>query len=313
MIVTSTAIIQKSILVNGSFTFENVEAVLKAAERDFLRPILGREQLKTFADDLEPTDTIVLEALELAQSAVCNYAYYMHLPKLAVQITDAGIFISNSDEAIPAKATDKNDLLRSYKRDAYKSLDALLEIIEESADKFPDFFNSPYYTKYTSLLVNKTSVFNDYYTIDNSMMTYLKLRPDLIIVEDQFITSSIQKNTLEALKTPQTTQVRKEVKTLLQKACVAFCVYRVLDNGAYTFNGDSLIMKFDVLPWEKTREITGEHIQNAKQNKFNEGSNYLRQAKELILKNISDFPEYVVPLEKPQQELINKQGGIVSF
>lgn len=313
MIVTSTEIIRNYITVNASFTYENARPKLKTAERDFLKTVIGKEQIAVFSATELPQDAIVLEALELAQEAICNYAFYLSLPELSVQISDAGLFTSTTQDATPAKANEKNDLLRSFLNTAYKALDALLELFEENADKFTAFYQSSQYTKYASLLVNKTSVFNDYFTIDNSMMTYLKLRPELIIVEDQFIESVVQKSVLEALKTPQTYAVRKEVKKLLQQACVAFCVYKVLDNGAYRFNGDSIVMKFDMLPWEQIKQVSGEHIQNSKNNKFSEGNNYLSQAKKLILDNLTDFSEYVAPTERTPKEMIKKNGGIASL
>ena len=55
---------------------------------------------------------------------------------------------------------------------AHRCLDELLEHMELSPDKFPTFFDSNQYKKNSSLLVHKTSLFNDIYTIDNSMQTF---------------------------------------------------------------------------------------------------------------------------------------------
>lgn len=308
MIIKDIATLKKYISVNGSLTYDNIKSYIRSAEREFLRPLIGKDQLAVF--DADVTDPIVLEALGLAQEAISNLGFYLYLPIGAVQITDAGVHVVDGNNSSPATDKQFKELQRSFKSAGHKALDELLEFMEDNALKFGPWVDSDSYSVFKDLLVNKTSTFNKYYYIFNSRQTFIAMKPNIKSVEDQFILAAIGKELLKVLKDDQTVDERKEVKVLLQQSIVAFTVMKTVDNGMFVMDGKGMHMRFDELPYEKT--VTNislkvnEFLTRTKANKQIEGEEYLKMAMKIIVANADKFEEYTAP------ETIDRKGLIVT-
>jgi hypothetical protein len=314
MIIKDTNTLRKYLSVNGSVNHENIAPYLRKAERNFLKPLIGAVQLKVFENP--QTDPIIKEAQELAQEAVANFGYYIYLPIGAVQISDNGIHVTENDNTRSASDKQFKELQRSFKKSGHEALDELLEFMEQSADKFSEWFESDCYTIYKELLVNKTATFNSDYHIFNSRQTFVAMRPTIKVVEDQFIAPVVGSPLLTALKSNQTKTFRKEVKKILQKAIVAFTIMKTVDNGMFVLDAKGIHMKFDVLPYEKN--VTNVNLKindflvHTKASKKNEGEEYLKIALGLIEANTSGFPEYTIK-ETPDHINLNVTKSIVGL
>lgn len=296
MIITDTETLREYISVNGSVTIENVKPYLKKAERNFLKPLIGSAQLLVF--NQVATDSIIIEAKALAQEVIANFGYYLYLPIGAVQVSDSGIHVVDNENTKSASDKQFKELQRSFIKSGHEALDELLEVMEQSADKFQAWFNSENYTVFKDLLVNKTSVFNKFYHIFNSRQTFTAMRPTIKVVEDQFIKPVIDDTLLSVLKSNQTIQERKDVKELLQQSIVAFTIMKTVDNGMFILDAKGMHMRFDVLPYEKT--VTNVNLKindflvHTKKSKQIEGEEYLKMALKVIEENTSKFPEYTI-------------------
>lgn len=306
MIIKDTETIQKHISVNPSFTFKNAQSSLRKAERNFLRPLIGADQLA----DLEAeniTDPIVQEALDLAQEAVANFGFYLYMPIGVVQITDGGFFASSTEHAQPITDKQFKELQRSFKSAGHEALDDLLNHMEANASKFDAWTSSGNYSIYKDLLVCDTSTFNRYYYIFNSRQTFIAIRPNIQIVEDQFIKGPVGNELLTALKTDQTELIRIKVKKLLQQAIVAFSVMKTVDNGMFVLDAKGIHMRFDALPYETSMTNTSkgfnDFLIHTKKSKEAEGTEYLKFALKLITDNPDDFSEYTPPAPVRKQSI----------
>lgn len=314
MIIKDTATLRNYLSINGSVEHKNIAAYLKKAERNFLKPIIGAAQLASF--EAETTDPIIKEAQELAQEAAANFGYYLYLPIGAVQISDNGIHVVDNENTKTASDKQFKELQRSFKKSGHQALDELLEVMEQSADKFRHWFNSDCHTIYKELLVNKTTIFNTYYHIFNSRQTFVAMRPTIKVVEDQFISPVIGFDLLEALKKNQTKAERKEVKRLLQQSIVAFTIMKTVNNGMFILDAKGMHMRFDVLPYEKTVTNINLKINNflihTKSSKQIEGEEYLKLAKKIIEQNPNKFLEYEIK-KKPDHINLTKTKSIVGL
>ncbi|CAA0149883.1 DUF6712 family protein [Tenacibaculum maritimum] len=310
MIIKDTATLREHISVNGSVDIENLKPYLKKAERNFLKPLIGSEQLTVF--ELGQTDVIIKAAQALAQEAVANFGYYLYLPIGAVQISDNGIQVTANENTKQASDKQFKELQRSFKKSGHEALDELLDIMEKSADKFSAWFNSDTYTVYKELLVNKTSIFNKYYHIFNSRQTFVAMKPTIKVVEDQFISPVIGTNLLSALKMNQTNTIRKQVKELLQQSIVAFTIKKIVDNGMFVLDAKGIHMRFDVLPYEKTvtniNLRVNEFLTRTKKTKKMEGEEYLKLALNIINTNASTFAEHQIKESKKHIALTNMRS-----
>ena len=300
MIIKNTETLVKHIGVNSSFVYERIVPHLDSAEYEFLIPLIGQAQYEVFNSDTEPTDPIILNALRFARNAVANFAYYFGLPEFAVQVTDGGIFVAGGDNVAPATDKQFKELQRAKKKAGHKNLDRLINYMEDNKAKFSAFTTHDVYKSFKSLLVYNTATFQKYFHIFSSYQTYKALVPQIIIVEDQFIKNPVQQELLAELKKPQTDPLRKNVKVLLQKAIVAFTIYKTVDNGMFILDAEGIHLKFDKLPYEKTAMTDNVKINkfllNTKKSKRDEGEEYLKQALNIIKENPDEFTEYA-PVE----------------
>lgn len=314
MIVKDAATVQKYLTVNSSVTYETLEPYIRQAERKNIKPLIGAEQYAIFETTPETTEKEITAAWELCQEAICYFAMYKALPALAVQVTEGGIFAATSSEA--QQATDKQfkELLRSQKTQANETLDEMLKVMEAFTSKFPKWTEDASYKKYTSLLVNSTSIFNEYYNIFDSRLTFMAMKPEISIVENQFIEAPIQTDLLEALKTKQTVDERIKVKELLQQAIVCFTISKVVENGLFVLNAEGIHVRFDVLPYEKVNSNVNIKINDflvrTKINKVAEGEQFLKKALAIITENLDKFEEYTEPEETTAKSTVHTTKGI---
>lgn len=293
MIVKNTQTLKEHLSVNGSVDYDNIKPYLKKAERVFLKPIIGFEQLQILS--LETQDTVIKQAQSLAQEAVCNYAYYIYLPIGSVQITDSGIHVVSNENVKSASDKQFKELQRSFKKSAHEALDELLEYMEANVTKFEEWSSTNHYTIHKELLVNKTAVFNDNFYIFNSRQTFIALRPTLKVVQDQFIIPAIGITIFNQLKETKES-VGLEVKKLIQKSMVAFCIMKTVDNGMFVLDAKGMHMRFDVLPYEKT--VTNVNLKindflvHSKESKKIEGEEYLKLAIKMIKENTNLFSSF---------------------
>ncbi|MFV9552083.1 DUF6712 family protein [Algibacter sp. PT7-4] len=310
MIIKDTETLRKYLSVNGSVEIENIKPYLKKAERSFLKPLIGTAQIQVFCKT--QTDPIIIQAQELAQEAIANFAYYIYLPIGAVQITDNGIHVVDNENTKTASDKQFKELQRSFKKSGHEALDELLEVMEQSADKFSEWFNSSNHTIYKELLVNTTTIFNKWFYIFNSRQTFVALKPNIQISEDRFIKPLINPELLNALKTKQTIPERQEVKTLLQKSIIAFTIMLTVDNGMFVLSAKGIHMRFDALPYENTvtniNLKVNDFLTRTKNNKKIEGEEYLKEALKTIEKNLDKFQEYTIKQTPKHIKLTNTKS-----
>jgi len=318
MIIKDTETLVKHIGVNFSFEYERIAPHLDDAEYDFLIPLIGQTQYDVFNSETEIVDPIIKTALKFARNAVANFAYYLGLPEFSVQVTDGGIFVAGGDNVAPASDKQFKELQRAKKKAGHKNLDRLVNYMEANKAKFTAFTTHSAYVSFKSLLVYNTATFQKYFNIFDSYQTYKALVPQLIIVEDQFIKYPVQADLLAELKKDQTEDLRKEVKELLQKAVVAFTIYKTVDNGLFILNAEGIHLKFDQLPYEKTATNINlkinDFLLNTKKSKRDEGEEYLKQALAIIKENPDDFTEYIpIPDTGVKKISMTKTPGIIGI
>ena len=311
MIVRNTETIEKYISINTSVEYDTLKPYIVQAERKHIKALIGAAQYAVFDEedtiengivnnqilDSGPENANVLEAYNLAQEAICNFALYYALPILKTQITEAGIFTSQQESVATASDKDFKELQRSFKRTAHEALDELFIVMETYPDNFTEFITSDVYKIYASTLVNNTATFNKHYHIFNSRQTFMALKPEIETAQRQYLKAVIGKDLLTALQTKQTNDNRKEVKTLLQKSLVCFTIAKILENGLFRIEPAGISARFDVLPYEKITSVSSDHLKQSQLNKITEAEQILKDALEIITANPADFAEYTAPEE----------------
>lgn len=324
MIVRNTQTIQNYISINASVNYETLKPYIKAAERKHIKALIGVNQYNVFDEEevLEsgivqivvlnsgPENANVLEAYYLAQEAICNFAMYYALPILKTQISEAGIFSSQSEAVTSASDKDFKELLRSFKKQGHEALDEFFQVMENNLSDFPEWTADKTYLQYNNTLVKDTATFNRHYNIFNSRQTFMALKPEIEIVERQYFNAVLGKELLTALKAKQTNANRIEVKELLEKSMVSFTIAKILQNSLFVISSTGITAKFDILPYEKITSVSSDYLKESQKNKIAEAEQLLKLVIEIITENLSDFEEYTAPVESEtaEEKIIVTQG-----
>ncbi len=292
MITKTIADIKKYATVSNGFTFDKLQPhIQRVANNEITKNISETEyeRLENYTD----SDAIVLKAIEYIKDAETNLALYNYLPVGSIQITNASVSVVVPNGQADANDKDLRDAMRYHKKCGLQALDKLLTLFEENEDKFTLWKASNQYTKFKSLLVNSTAVFQSHYNIFESRQTYLSLVSEVETVEYQYIKPSITNATLQYLKdTTSTNAIFIDVKKLVQKAIVFFTVSKTLGSGLYYQSATGFELRFDVLDYERkfgeAKEIS-DHIKSQKKQKEIEAIQFLKIAVGLIKANPTLF------------------------
>ena len=186
-------------------------ADMKAAERRFLLPILGKDLLNIL---LQPSDEKYNELLSVAKRAEAHLAYWLDLPVIQTQITDGGLRTFENNNSQAAHRWEYKEVQDMLQQKGCEALEEMLEILHENATDFnwqmPAAFNSVFLTG---------NDFAQYFALYQPFRTFEQLRPVIKQAEDQYIISTIGQEFYTALLASQNlTELDKKVIVLIKKA-----------------------------------------------------------------------------------------------
>lgn len=296
MILTSTPDLKKYVGVSDSFIFEDFEPYIDQAVNQFTRNFVGELHEELANEAPEGENKLILDkARKLLQNAIANFGMYIYIPFGAIMFDGSGMSNAKSDQREPISWQQQNDIQRRALTAGHIAMDLLLEYMEKNKTVFADWADSEYYTESKELIVSGTAIFNKYYHIFNSRQTYLALKPSLLQVEDQYLSSFLCSALIEHLKKTDLTGIKKEVKTILQKAIVAFTVAKVASEGLFVINPTGMKLQFNQLPNDKVQPVDFVFLEKTTKAQISNGQNYLKQVRTLITENIIDFDQCTDP------------------
>jgi len=196
-IIDSTVKLKKYLPVTGTFSVDNVLPFVNDAQEKFMRRYLGAKLLQEL-DEFVTSGTIpewtgitgalvssyITKLLPHAQNAVTAFAFYLATPVLDIKITDSGFaVISNNSTLVPASAERVKKFRESIEETGFSRVETMLRYLEENKMSYPTWTSSDASTLASRNLVNSTEVFDTILSINQSRLTFQKLRPELDNVE----------------------------------------------------------------------------------------------------------------------------------
>jgi hypothetical protein len=322
MIFSNTANLQQYVTVNDKFNFERFQPYITKAVNSFTNRYVGKlhEELEQ-AESGE--DSIKNEAREHLKAALANFAMFLYLPYMQVQMDSTGINVAENANRKSAEWWQVNDIRRDYLRAGHEAMDLLLEVLEKNSDLFEDYANN-YSSQYKELLVKNADEFNRWYNISRSRQTYLAIVPAMRMIETQIFKNSITDDFLADLKSfdPSDSSApedqseitaKSKIKDYLQQAVVSFTIAKIYHEGMFHFDASGVKLKFDVLPNEKVQAIdygkAADQLQRAIKANIDNGTQFILSAKELIEEF---FPEGLSTQESVKATVIGT-GGVIGI
>lgn len=301
---------RKHVKVTSSFKFEDISSEIVKAERKHIKKWIGRtlyDLWKTTA----PADGIRLEVYELLQEASAAMAICTYVMKNQAQITNGTILIADSEHAQVPTLADLFNLRRAYFNTATEAIDEALLLMEEEIADFPEWFESDNYTYFNETFTRHTSEFNKWYTINNSRLTFLRLRPHLRKVEDQYFESLLGPETVLQIKQGQQAE-EKKARQLCIKAQVPLAVASVAYEGVFRLTSEGLFTVSEELPYEKKTKITEQETFRLKKAKENEGIEQLKKLVTYLKANPGIFVQFAEKLENQVTDPVINNKSILS-
>ena len=198
MLIKILAEIQQYIPVGTGTDINKLKPSIANAETSFLKPLLlGMfDELQEFYDEAterpEDADQAVVwddmtDLVLKAQKVEIHIAYWMGFEVLNATISDGG-FKRTESEKMKSLFHYQEDALKLYFREAgFNAMDELLAFIEENISSFSEFKASANYTIIRQSFIPNTTTYNNIVYINNSRLTFLRLRNHMQLVEDMDI------------------------------------------------------------------------------------------------------------------------------
>jgi hypothetical protein len=176
-LITTKEEFRAGVPVNVTSSIELLLPPVAAAERKYLRPLLGRAFCQELLEAYEAgrLSDVQKELLELVQIALANLAYASQVTVAQLQIDDAGIRIASDENNKTAFQWQINDLREYLSNTGHAALEEVLSFLDENRAEFPSYVQSEAYKANRTLLLNSARDFSRYYNIGGSRRTFLAL------------------------------------------------------------------------------------------------------------------------------------------
>lgn len=311
MIVDSIEIFKKHVTCAVTFDFDIIKPYIRTQERQYLKPVLGKTLFDAWSD-AAPVDAIPKEVYELLQEASANLAMLDYSNVGIISISNAGFYVSESKEATPASYGQMKDFRRRLLKAGNKAFDEALTIMEDNEGEFPQWVNSEGYTQFKELFIRQTSEFQRYYNIENSRLTFLRLRPHLLKVEDKYFEALLGAETVLQIKFGIQPEEKKALK-LCQAAQVALCVAELANEGAFAITPNGLVITSEELPGETYNRLPAKDLENFARIKFSDGNEYLKKLVSYLQENEDKFIQFSQKEAVQKIEPVHNTKSIISF
>lgn len=251
--------------VTVSSDFENAKFLkyTSMAERNVIK-LIGKTKY----------DEIVLEdETNETRRLLCEYSANMGLsyalPAFVLNITPMGVFTNATTDSQRAEWWQMKDLNRSLLKFAFTALDDALEII--GIDNAANF---------DGLFVKSREQFERVYSLGGSAQTFLSLIPFMREVQDMYLKSTLGDCAAYSFDENQLKTIRAAVVNLaLSQAAIS---------GSFSLETNAVLLRFEVLPWEKIEKVEQTVLENFKAARYDVGMGYLNQ----VLKFVKELPCY---------------------
>lgn len=266
------------VTVSTDFEDERFLKYTKRVERNLIK-IIGKnkyDEIVALPDDQEEK--------ELLQDYVANKGLSSALSGFALNITNFGIFSNEVSEAQKADWRDKKDLNRDLLKFAFDALDSALDIIGITN------------TNLDGLFVTTLAQFERAFSLNGSYQTFLSLIPFMREAQDEYLNSVLGNCADYNFPGVQMDYIRAAIVNLtVSKAAVS---------GSFLFESNSVLLRIEVLPWEKIEKVEQKSLEEFKINRFNVAMGYLKELQAFI-KTLPCYQEkeFVSKIQKKQSGL----------
>lgn len=264
----------KYVTFEGDINFSKFSPYINRVERG-LREIIGR---KLIIQILSPgTNEILKEANEYASEYISNLALSQGLNALKLKISNTGIKLSAPQTTDNPNWWDVKDLNRDLIKAAGTALNYLLKLFDENRSEFPNWKDAPIQKNNADLLIKDLAEFEQYFSLNGSFTTLVALRP---FIRDQQLLK-LEKQLQGCFGNEK---ISEEATNNLKAALVNYTIASVADTSLFKLEENGALVKVELMPWEKSENISDIRLEKLKDQRIEIAENYLKKSLEEISK-----------------------------
>jgi hypothetical protein len=324
MLFKTTEEIKNYLPVNTALDFGVISPYIKTAERDYLTRLIGTglyNEMLAYSDSTTVTDA-QNQLLDYAKIAVINLAILEWAKTGTLQMGNMGLTMQEGpNQKVPYKYKEQ-EFKDSVKTNGFNALDLLLEFLEDNINTFPTFKQSTNYSIFKGHLLNQTREFDEVYFIGGSRLVFLRLQRFITQAEDFDIKpvigselydrimgiiayqgsgsgSGSGEGSKDYMLPNPVTDIGKLIKMLI-KATAHLSIYKgiadlnvnITEKGLFFESKEGGTGSFSKQTNVLETFTPNENLSSIARNAYKNGTAYLEQARQFLLKYIDSFPEY---------------------
>ena len=281
----------------SDFDFDRIKPFIEQAQRKYILPLISVEEF----NDLTNTGNKI-NLFKILSVATANLAVHLGFPKLNHFISNVGTLQANpKDEATALNWADRKDLQRSYFRAGYEALEQALVELETKKSVFTKWAKSDTFTLYDASFSRTATEFSRHQNINNSRHTYLKLKPYIREVFQQYFEKWLSPELISAIKAD------KKTNEMAQQCEAAFTIMKAIQQDGFIADHTGVQIVFELLPWEKLHLPSEESIFRKTEHKRKQGEEALKRLEELLI--CGDF-DYEQKNREPKRRIKKLNSGL---
>lgn len=297
--------------MNANFKFDLIKPYVKRQERKHIMPVIGRELYSKWAEN-EPTTGPAKEIFSLLVEGSANLGMLAYTKVAIVSISNTGFLISDSEHAKPAEWWQIKDMRRELMQSGMEAIDEALALLEANQENFPEWISSGGSTSFKEFFVRSTPDFQRYHNIENSRLTFLRLKPHLLKVENKYFKGLLGMETVSQIKSG-TSPEEKEALQLCQAAQVPLVVAEIAHEGTFLLTPKGLFYEIDEIPGEKKFRVEEPELRKIHEAKLEEGNEQLKALVEHLRRYPDVFTHFAQKEENKHQNSTYNTKSIISF
>lgn len=179
--------------INTSLNEQNFAPFIPDAQRKYIRPFLGAELFDKVVEwskekpEETPEDEKLKALYPYVVAALSRFTFFLAAPHLNLHIGESGFGVVESSNIAPASENRVNKFMASLEQLAWDNMEEMIRFLEEKKDDYPLWVSSSAFTLETKNLINSATLFNKFVDIDQSRLTFHRLRQTLTNVEQMYV------------------------------------------------------------------------------------------------------------------------------
>jgi len=313
--------LQRYLPVEYTNEFDRVAPFIAAAERQYIRSLIGKAQYEVFSSTYEAAGTVdniadpeLKTAIKYCQNIITNLGYLLAIPSLSLVIGASGFQVRSNSDTKQAFKWQMDELKMSLLELGFSAIEDLLIHLEESPDKFPEYIDSDQHRRNEDFLIQTAAQFTEHFNINGSRYTFSTIAYIMKRIEVQTVAKLFGSNFVQSLKSGEIEGKQLElVNEYLAPGIALLTGAKAIIERVITLkNGIAAVNLQGNFETEKNSlPATKEQTKEAYDQLTADGSRFLEDGMNFILDNIEDFPGYVQPVARRRFKVKNdKTKGV---